>query len=223
VGVTVAEVGVTDLEAEVGVTDSVGEVLVVMDSAGKVLPVMDSVGGGLAVMVLLAEDLAVMVLAHPAQVSAGAALVRDSAGRVDLRVEAFLVGEIAVASVIGVSVGEIATFAIVGFAISKETLSILAFMALDIQIITNMATHITTHTRTTTDTRITTHTRITTIGVDSAAGATDHLNPVKRPQLCSRHQAGAAITGGLSDGMIGPESGHAIRGSQTDQGLQVNR
>jgi hypothetical protein len=99
----------------------------------------------------------------------------------------------------------------------------LAFMALDIQVITNMATHITTHTRTTTDTRITTHTRITTIGVDSAGGATDHLNPVKRPQLCSRHQAGAAITGGLSDGMIGPESGHAIRGSQTDQGLQVNR
>jgi hypothetical protein len=86
-----------------------------------------------------------------------------------LRVEAFLVGEIAVASVIGVSVGEIAAFAIVGFAISKETLSILAFMALDIQIITNMATHITT------DTRITTHTRITTIGVDSAGGATDHL------------------------------------------------
>src|SRR4029077_10829577 len=124
-----------------------------------VLPVMDSVGGGLAVMVLLAEDLAVMVLAHPAQVPAGAALVRDSAGRVDLRVEAFLVGVIAVASVIGVSVGEIAAFAIVGFAISKETFSILAFMALDIQIITNMATD----TRTTTDTRITTHTRITTI------------------------------------------------------------
>jgi hypothetical protein len=179
-----AEVGVTDLEEEVGVTDSGEEVLVVMDSAG-----------GVAVMVLLAEDLAVMVLADPAQVSAGAALVRDSAGRVDLRVEAFLVGEIAVASVIGVSVGEIAAFAIVGFAISKETFSILAFMALDIQIITNMASHITTHTRTPTDTRITTHTRITTIGVGSAGGATDHLNPVKPPQLCSRHQAGAAITG----------------------------
>jgi hypothetical protein len=146
-----AAVGATGAEAEVGVTDSVGE--------------------DLAVMVLLAEDLAVMVLAHPAQVSAGAALVRDSAGRVDLRVEAFLVGEIAVASVIGVSVGEIAAFAIVGFAISKGTLSILASMALDIQIITNMATHITTHTRTTTDTRITTHTRITTIGVDSAWGS----------------------------------------------------
>ena len=154
------EVGVTDSgEAEVGVTDSVGEVL--------------------AVMVLLAEDLAVMVLAHPAQVSAGAALVRDSAGRVDLRVEVFLVGQIAVASVIADSVGEIAAFAIVGFAISKKTLSILVFMALDIQIITNTATHITTHTHTTTDTRITTRTRITTIGVDSAGGATDHLNPVK--------------------------------------------
>jgi hypothetical protein len=150
VGVTVAEVGATDLEAEVAVTDSAGEVL--------------------AVMVLVGE-----VLAHLAEVLADAALVRDSAGRMDLRVEAFLVGEIAVASVIGVSVGEIAAFAIVGFAISKETLSILAFMALDIQIITNMATHITTDTRTTTDTRITTHTRITTIGVDSAGGATDHL------------------------------------------------
>jgi hypothetical protein len=146
----VAEVAVTDLEAEVAVTDSAGEVL--------------------AVMVLVGE-----VLAHLAEVLADAALVRDSAGRMDLRVEAFLVGEIAVASVIGVSVGEIAAFAIVGFAISKETLSILAFMALDIQIITNMATHITTDTRTTTDTRITTHTRITTIGVDSAGGATDHL------------------------------------------------
>ena len=196
-----------------GVTDSGEEVLVVMDSAGEVLAAMGSAAGVLAVMVLV----------HPGRVSPAAILVGDSAGRVDLRVEAFLVGEIAVASVIAVSVGEIAAFAIVGFAISKETLSILAFMALDIQIITNMATHITTHTRTTTDTRITTHTRITTIGVDSAGGATDHLNPVKRPQLCSRHQAGAAITGGLSDGMIGPESGHAIRGSQTDQGLQVNR
>jgi hypothetical protein len=132
-----AEVGATGAEGEVGVTDSVGEVLAVMDSAGEVL----------AVMVLLAEDLAVMVLAHPAQVSAGAALVRDSAGRVDLRVEVFLVGQIAVASVIAVSVGEIAAFAIVGFAISKGTLSILASMALDIQIIINTTTPITTHTR----------------------------------------------------------------------------
>src|ERR1700746_3336009 len=62
--------------------------------------------------------LAVMVLAHRAQVLADAALVRDSAGRMDLRVEGFLVGEIAVASVIGVSVGEIAAFAVGGFAIS---------------------------------------------------------------------------------------------------------
>ena len=138
-----------------------------MGAEGEVV-VMDSVGG-----------LAVMVLAHRAQVLADAALVRDSAGRMDLRVEGFLVGEIAVASVIGVSVGEIAAFAIVGFAISKETLSILVFMALDIQIITNTATHITTHTHTTTDTRITTRTRITTIGVDSAGGATDHLNSVQ--------------------------------------------
>jgi hypothetical protein len=193
-----AEAGVTVLGAEVAVTDSAGEVL--------------------AVMVLVGE-----VLAHLAQVLAGAALVRDWAGRMDLRVEIFLVGQIAVVSAIAVSAGEIAAFAIVGFAISKETLSILAFMALDIQIITNTATHITTHTHTTTDTRITIHTRITTIGVDSAGETTDHLNPVKWAQLCSRHQAGATITGGLSDGMIGPESGQAIRGRQTDEGLQVNR
>jgi hypothetical protein len=173
-----AEAGVTGLGAEVAVTDSAGEVL--------------------AVMVLVG-----VVLAHLAQVLAGAALVRDS---VDLRVEVFLVGEIAVASVIAVSAGEIAAFAI-----SEGTFSILAFMALDIQIITD------------TTTRITTHTRITTIGVDSAVGITDHLNPMKWPQLCSRHQAGATITGGLSNGMIGPESGHSVRGFQTDQGLQVNR
>ena len=85
-----------------------------------------------------------------AQALAGVGLLRDSAGRTDLRVEVFLVGEIAVASVIGVSVGEIAAFAIVGFAISKGTLSILASMALDIQIIINTTTPITTHTRITT-------------------------------------------------------------------------
>jgi hypothetical protein len=191
-GVTGAEAAVTDLGAELAVTD-VGAEVAVTDSAGE-------------------------VLVRLAQVLADAALVRDSAGRMDLRVEVFLVGEIAVASVIAVSVGEIAAFAIVGFAISKGTLSILASMALDIQIITNTATRITTHTHTTTDTRITIHTRITTIGVDSAGGTTDHLNAVKWAQLCSRHQAGATITGGLSDGMIGPESGHAIRGLPTDQG-----
>jgi hypothetical protein len=129
------EVGVTGAEAEVGVTDSVGEVSAVMDSAAEVL----------AVMVLVGE-----VLAHPAQVSAGAVLVRDSAGRVDLRVEVFLVGEIVVASVIAVSAGEIAAFAIVGFAISKGTLAILASMALDIQITISTTTPITTHTRITT-------------------------------------------------------------------------
>jgi hypothetical protein len=127
-GVSCAKLG--PMVAEVGVTDSVVEVLAVMDLVGEVL--------------------VAMVLAHPAQVSAGAALVRDSAGRVDLRVEVFLVGQIAVASVIAVSVGEIAAFAIVGFAISKGTLSILASMALDIQIIINTTTPITTHTRITT-------------------------------------------------------------------------
>jgi hypothetical protein len=86
------------------------------DSAAEDLPVMDLVG----------EVLSVMVLERPTQVSVGAALVRDSAGRVDLRVEGFLVGQISVASVSTVSVGEI-----VGFANSTETLSILASMALD--------------------------------------------------------------------------------------------
>jgi hypothetical protein len=160
-GVTGAEAAVTDLGAELAVTD-LGAEVAVTDSAGEVL--------------------AVMVLARLAQVLADAALVRDLAGRMDLRVEVFLVGEIVVASVIAVSVGEIAAFAIVGFAISKGTFSILASMALDIQIITNTATRITTHTHTTTDTRITIHTRITTIGVDSAGGTTDHLNPVKWAQ-----------------------------------------
>jgi hypothetical protein len=157
VGGTGAEA--TDSGAGVAVTDSAGVVLAVMDSAGEVS--------------------AVMVLAHLAQVLVGMDLVRDSAGRMDLRIEVFLVGEIAVASVIAVSVGEGAAFAIVGFAISEGTLSILDSMALDIRIITNTTTRITTHTHLTTDTRITTHTRITTIGVDSAGGTTDHLDPVK--------------------------------------------
>ncbi|MGA8482520.1 MAG: hypothetical protein WB696_31500 [Chthoniobacterales bacterium] len=126
--------------AEVEVTEAAGEVSAVTEAAAEVLAVMDSA----------AEVLAVMVLAHPGQVSAGAALVRDSAGRVDLWVEVFLVEQIAVASVIAVSVGEIAAFAIVGFAISKGTLSILVSMALDIQITTNTTTPITTHIRITT-------------------------------------------------------------------------
>jgi hypothetical protein len=41
----------------------------------------------LAVTDLAAPVLVVMVWAHPGQVSAGAALVRDLAGRVDLRVD----------------------------------------------------------------------------------------------------------------------------------------
>ena len=50
------------------------------------------------------EVLVFMVWAHPAEASAGAAIVRDSAGRVDFRVEVFLLGESTVASVIAVSV-----------------------------------------------------------------------------------------------------------------------
>jgi hypothetical protein len=96
------------------------------------------------------EGLAVMDLAPPALVSAGAALVRDSVGGVGLRIEVFLIGEIAVASVIAVSADEIAAFAIVGFAISKGTVSILASMALDIQVTAHTITPITTRTRITT-------------------------------------------------------------------------
>ena len=44
-------------------------------------------GGGVGVTDLAAPVLVVMVWAHPGQVSAGAALVRDLAGRVDLRVD----------------------------------------------------------------------------------------------------------------------------------------
>jgi hypothetical protein len=123
------------MEAEVEVTGA--EAVVVVTGAEVVT---DSVGEVSVVMVLVGE-----VLAHPVEVSAGAASVRDSAGRVDLRVAVFLVGEIAVTSVIAVSVSEI-----VGFAISRETLSILASMALDIQITTHTTTHITTHIRITT-------------------------------------------------------------------------
>jgi hypothetical protein len=116
----------------------------------------------LAVIALAGEVSAVMVLARPAQVLPGAASVRDFAGGVDLRIEGFLVGEITVASAIVVSVGEIAAFAIAGFVILMVTSSILASMALDIQITTHTTTRITIHTH------ITTHIGITTIGVDSS-------------------------------------------------------
>jgi hypothetical protein len=89
----------------------------------------------LAVMVLGA-----MALVPPAQVLAAAALVQDSAGRMDFRIEPFLVGEIAVASVIAVSVGGITAFAIEGFAILMGTLPISASTALDIQIIMDTIT-----------------------------------------------------------------------------------
>ena len=74
--------------------------------------------------------------------------VTDSVGEVSAVMDsaaAVLVGEILVASVIAVSAGEIAAFAI-----SKGTLSILASMALDIQITISTTTPITTHTRITT-------------------------------------------------------------------------
>jgi hypothetical protein len=88
-----------------------------MAAAGvTVVAVTASAGEVLAVMVLGA-----MALAPPAQVLAAAALVQDSAGRTDFRIEAFLVGEIAVASVIAVSVGGMTAFAIEGFAILMET------------------------------------------------------------------------------------------------------
>jgi hypothetical protein len=109
-----------------------------MAAAGvTVVAVTASAGEVLAVMVLGA-----MALAPPAQVLAAAALVQDSAGRMDFRIEAFLVGEIAAASVIAVSVGGITAFAIEGFAILMGTLPISASTALDIQIIMDTITPI---------------------------------------------------------------------------------
>ena len=107
-----------------------------MAAAGvTVVAVTDLAGEVLAVMVLGA-----MALAPPAQVLATAALVQDSAGRMDFRIEAFLVGEIAVASVIAVSVDGITAFAIEGFAILMGTLPISTSTALDIQIIMDTIT-----------------------------------------------------------------------------------
>jgi hypothetical protein len=97
------------------------------------------------------EVLVVMDLADLSQVWAGGASVQDSEGRVDLRIEVFLVGETTVDSVIVVSAGEIAISAIAGLI---GTFSVLASLALD--------THITTHT---TITPITIHTTVTRIRI----------------------------------------------------------
>ena len=105
---------------EAGVTDSEEEVLVVMD------------------------------LADLSHVSAGGASVQASEGRVDLRTEAFLVGEASVASAIVVSAGAIS--AIAGLAVLVGTFSVLALMALDSHIIHTTPTRIIIHT---TVTRIT--------------------------------------------------------------------
>ena len=91
--------------------------------------VTDLAGEVLAVMVLGGAVLGLMALVPPAQVSAAAALVQDSAGRMDFRVGAFLVGEITVASVIAVSVGAIVVFAIESFAILMGALPISASTA----------------------------------------------------------------------------------------------
>jgi hypothetical protein len=68
----------------------------------------------------------------------------------DFRIEAFLVGEITVASMIAVSVDGIVAFAIESFAMLMGALPISASMALDIQIITPTTTRIIIHSRTTT-------------------------------------------------------------------------
>ena len=66
-----------------------GEGVAVTDLGEEVLAVME-LGEGV---------LAVTVSVQPSQVSAGAACVRDLAGRVDLRTDGFLIAGIAVASV----------------------------------------------------------------------------------------------------------------------------
>ena len=81
------------------------------------------------------------------EVSAVAALVRDSAGPVDFRIGIFTVAEITVVSVIAVSEGAIAVFAIVVSAILMAAFSIRAFTASDIHIITTTSTPITTDIR----------------------------------------------------------------------------
>jgi hypothetical protein len=90
-------------------------------------------------------SVAIVALSDSPDVSTAAALVRQSVGRVDFRLEVLWVGEITAASVTVVFVDAIATFAIVDFAILMETFSIPASAALDIQIIPTI-----THIRTTT-------------------------------------------------------------------------
>ena len=85
--------------------------------------------------------LAVVALSDSPDVSTAAALVRQSVGRVDFRLEALLVREITAASVTGVSMDAIATFGIVGFALLMGTFPISASLASDIQIITPITTH----------------------------------------------------------------------------------
>ena len=102
------------------------------------------------------EVLVVMDLADLSHVSAGGASVQASEGRVDLRTEAFLVGEAPVASAIVVSAGAISATA--GLAVLVGTFSVLALMALDSHIIHTTPTRITIHT---TVTRITIRIRAT--------------------------------------------------------------
>ena len=82
-----------------------------------------------------------VALSDSPDISTAAALLRQSVGRADFRIEILLVGEITAASATGVSMDAIVTFAIVGFAILMGTVSISASLALDIQIITPIITH----------------------------------------------------------------------------------
>jgi hypothetical protein len=88
----------------------------------------------------------VMDLADLSHVSAGGASVQASEGRVDLRTEVFLVGDVSVASVIVVSAGEIAISAIASLAVLVAAFSVLVLMALDSHIIHTTPTRITIHT-----------------------------------------------------------------------------
>ena len=120
--------------------DSVADMALVEEAADT-----DSVAAGSVADMALEGEVVGVALSDSPDVSTAAALVRQSMGRVDFRLEVLLVGEITAASVTGASVDAIETFTIVGFAILMGTFSISAPPAMNIQIIP-IITHIPTTT-----------------------------------------------------------------------------
>ena len=139
VGAAVMEGEAAEAILEAADTDSVA-----VDSVAD-MALAGEVGGTSLWEVRGTPSVAVVALSDSPDVSTAAALVQQSMGREDFRLEVLLVGEITNASVTGVCVDAIATFAIVGFAILMGTFSISASAALDIQSIPTI-----THIRTTT-------------------------------------------------------------------------